>query len=195
MIPINFSNRTRGGAWKLAQTLLFAALIAPPALAQESGGSGMLEQSGSTSDREKVEFSQAALTEMESAATVVSDLLESAEREKDTVKVNCLTKKLSGIRALSEVSAGAKEDMERALSSGDTARAEMEFRKVAVALSKVRQFLAEAEACVGDADSTPGVTDLNVNVDGLTDDGETSPLDEGESPGDYPDAPDVSQFQ
>jgi hypothetical protein len=48
-----------------------------------------------------------------------------------------------------------------------------------VALSKVRQFMAEADACVGDSDTTPGVTDVTYTNDALTDStGDTDVFDD-----------------
>jgi len=178
------------GLWIAAA--LFA--VAPTALAQDDGASGQLEQGSSTSDREKLEFAESSVSEMNDAVKSVSKKLETAERESDDLKIQCLSKKLSGIRALSEVSADAKSSMEKALSSGDTSLAEHEFRKIAVALSKVRQFQAEAEACVGDSDTTPGVTDVNVSIDGLTEGTETDLMDPGDIDiGSEP--PDQSPFQ
>jgi len=176
------------GLW-LAVALI---AISPPALAQDDA-KGQLEQSGSTSDKEKLEFAADAVGEMKEAVSDVSKKLANAEKENDDLKIQCLSKKLASIRSLSEVSETAQSSMEKALSSGDQALADAEFRKIAVALSKTRQFYAEAEACMVGSDTTPGVTDINVTSDALESD-DLALMD----PGDIDigvDPPDQSPFQ
>jgi post-segregation antitoxin (ccd killing protein) len=105
-----------------------------------------------------------------------------------------LRSKAASVRALVEVSSQAQTTMQEALAASQTERAQHEFRKVAVALSKVRQFVAEAEACLGKAGATPGTTEVTMteeNAAAVTD--ETSDwawdaLDIGDAP------PDVSPF-
>ena len=161
------------GLWITAALMV----ASPTVLAQEEPPGSRLEQGSTTTDKEKLDFAANAIIEMLDTKASVRKKLESAEREGDELKKKCLAKKLAGIRALSEVSADASVSMEKALAAGDQSLAELQFRKVAVALSKVRQFQAEAEACVGDSDTTPGVTDINVTIDGLTEGDETALMD------------------
>ncbi len=180
---------------KMRALLLSAALLfgAPAAVAQEAG-SGTLEQGSTVTDKEKIEFVSAAIEEMSATVKAVSKQLEDAEKEGDDLKIKCLSKKLAAIQALSDVSGNAQDAMEKAIEDGESAGAQHEFRKVAVALSKVRQFKAEADACVSDSSSTPGVTNVNVSVDGLTSGNDTelmgdSDFDVGSIP------PNTSPFQ
>jgi hypothetical protein len=85
--------------------------------------------------------------------------------------------------------------MTDALADGNDERAEHEFRKIAIALSKVRQFVAEAEACVGQGGAVDGDTDVTVDVQGITDDSDdTEGTDtDGEIIGDDP--PNTSPFE
>ncbi|MFT4979146.1 MAG: hypothetical protein ACI8S6_005056 [Myxococcota bacterium] len=84
--------------------------------------------------------------------------------------------------------------MQEALASSSPERAEHEFRKIAVALSKSRQFLAEAEACAGQGDVVAGTTDVEVlNTQGITDADETSSTDVDVVVGTDP--PSSSQFE
>lgn len=180
---------------KMRTLWVAAAFIfgAPAAMAQEAG-SGTIEQGSTVTDKEKAEFVNTAIDEMSSVVKSVSKQLEDAEKEGDDLKIQCLSKKLASIQALTEVSGDARDKMEKAIQSGDSAGAQHEFRKVAVALSKVRQFKAEADACVGGSNTTPGVTDVNVSVDGLTGTDDTelmgdSDVDIGSQP------PNTSPFQ
>ncbi|HRE03844.1 MAG TPA: hypothetical protein PLV68_21285, partial [Ilumatobacteraceae bacterium] len=93
--------------------------------------------------------------------------LDEAEREGDAETVECIRLRKSKISALLAVSSLAQKDMNLALSSGQDARAEHEFRKITVAQAKVRQFQSEVQACTGEgsvADSSSSV-DAESNLD------------------------------
>ena len=144
-------------------------LLAAPALAQTPGISGELEQSSTTSPKEKTQFTDAALAEIEDSVKTVEGLLTAAEKEKNVEEIECLTRKLTPMRALLEVSRQSGNTMRQALASNDTVHADQEFRKVAVALTKAREFLAEAQACTGDTgvergDASSTVTDNGENT-------------------------------
>lgn len=155
--------------------LVFSA----PAFAQSAGATGEIEASSELSPTEQSRFAAEALSEMKDADRDVARMLADAERDGDVLTINCLTKKLAALRSLVEVSESASATMNDALASGSKDRADAEFRKVAVALSKARQFRAEAEACSGGGDAGDGETivDLEGDAWGLTDD--TSALDDG----------------
>ncbi|MDP2306381.1 MAG: hypothetical protein Q8P18_10185 [Pseudomonadota bacterium] len=143
-------------------------LFAAPVLAQTPGISGELEQSSTTSPKEKSVFTDAALAEIEGSVNTVQALLTAAEKEKNVEEIECLTRKLTPLRALLEVSRQAGNTMKLSLAANDTVHADQEFRKVAVALTKAREFLAEAQACTGDAgvergDASSTVTDNGEN--------------------------------
>ena len=156
-----------------------ALAFASPAFAQD-GATGEIEASTELSDTEKTSFAADAISEMRDAESDVSRLLATAEKEGDVLTINCLTKKLAAIRSLVEVSESASATMNDAMVSG-TGGADAEFRKIAVALSKSRQFRAEAEACTGGGDGESGETTVDVEGDawGLGDD--TSGIEDGNS--------------
>jgi hypothetical protein len=146
--------------------ILFAAslLFAGVAYADTPGVAGSLEQSSSTSPKEKVEFGTAAVEEISSAVKTVEKLLDQAQKDKNTEAIECLTRKLTPMRALLEVSRQSFNTMQLSLAASDTVHADQEYRKVAVALTKTRDFLAEAQACVGDTGASRG--DAVVTVTG-----------------------------
>lgn len=162
-----------------ALAVLAGLFIATPAFAQDGGASGELEQSASTSPKEKIAFSQAALSEMQDSLAEVEKLLQEAERGGDPDQIQCVRKKASSIGALVEVSEGLAVKMQDALASGSDAAAEEYFRNLAVARNKTRQFRAEAEACLSSSGSTPGEVDVNVTDDGLTSSDDTDLIDAG----------------
>ena len=156
---------------------------------------GDLEKTSETSPKDKEAFVESALSEIRSIAKTISKALEDAEREQNLVRSNCLTKKQASVSTLVEVAEKADSMMKVYLAEGDTEKAGFEFRKIAVALSKARQFAAEADAaCLGDAGSQPGVTDVQVTVEGLADGDDLAPIEDGNDDIGV-DPPETSPFQ
>ena len=153
------------------------ALVVPgaPALAQEGGGSG-LELESTTTPREKVDFSRTALTEITDAVRAAGKLAESTESDGEPEAISCVNSKLSSIRTLQEVSERAQRDMNEALAGEDDSRADHEFRKIAVSVSKVRQFLSEAAACAGEEGALESQTEVKVQADAIAEGDDTAPL-------------------
>ncbi|MCK6518594.1 hypothetical protein L6R46_26495 [Myxococcota bacterium] len=120
------------------------------ALAQDPASQGEVVSGSSTSSSQKIQFGRDAITDMKETAEYVNGLLVAAQPEQDAVKIQCLNKKLSAVRALVQVSESALASMQEALSVGDDARADYEFRKIGVAKNKAVQFRGEADACVGE---------------------------------------------
>jgi hypothetical protein len=155
--------------------------------------SGQLETAATTSPKEKMDFSTSATAEMSAAEKAVRKMLEQAQKEGDsaTSKVQCLNNKLASIRALEEVSDGANRSMQESLAAGQNELADFHFRKIAVALTKVRQFVAEAEACMGQNGTTGGTETVDVSGDTLAENIDDYFYDvEDEVP-----APDATPFQ
>jgi hypothetical protein len=132
---------------------------------------------------------------MDDAVKRTEKIQEQVTRDGDEDIIQCVRIKLASIKALTDVSERANNSMTDALADGNDERAEHEFRKIAIALSKVRQFVAEAEACVGQGGSVDGDTDVTVDVQGITDDSDdTEGTDtDGEIIGDDP--PNTSPFE
>jgi hypothetical protein len=194
--------RRRGDVPKSRNWQLFAAGVlgglilawSPPALAQDEAVTGGLEKTSATSAKDKEAFVSSALTEIKGIAKGISKALEDAERESDMVRSNCLTKKQASVATLVEVAEQAQAQMNGYLAGGDSEKADFEFRKVAVALSKARQFSAEADACLGESGTQPGVTDVQVTVEGLADGDDLAPIDDGNDDIGV-DPPETSPFQ
>jgi saccharopine dehydrogenase-like NADP-dependent oxidoreductase len=178
-----------------AAVFLLAAGLAPEALSQPEGIRAQLEQSTATSSSEKREFATDANKEMEAAVKKLSKAMADAEREREAVRLNCLSKKLSSARTLSEVAESASQAMNVAIDGNDLDKAEHEFRKIAVALQKTREFAAEGEACLGDAGSSPGVTSVVVSQGDLDAEDDTEPIDDGSLGLLGVDPPETSPFQ
>lgn len=165
----------------LIATLFASLLLASPVFAQEAGISGELEQSTTASPEEKAEFAASAVAEIAAAAKTVEDLLNAAENAKDRneERIECLSRKVEPLRTLAGVSREASNQMMQYLAVNDTVRADWEYRKIAVALTKAREFLAEAQACVGDAGLERGESYATLTDGGenLVDESDVPPVD------------------
>ena len=153
------------------RTLCFLALLAAtPALAQDPGGdptgvSSELERTATTSPQEKIAYAETSNQEIRDAEKQVSRYLDQARKDGDAEAIECLVNRQTSVRALLQVSEQAEISMKDAIASGDDERANHEFRKIAVAVSKTRMLLAEAQRCASDQQLQPGstVTEWEVN--------------------------------
>lgn len=174
--------------------LLIAALLPMAAGAQETSAAGQIEQSSQTSPEEKIRFTDMALEEMRESVREVGKAMENAERSKVMAAIQCLSRKLTTMRALLEVSETSAVTLKQALADGEYETAEHEYRKIAIALSKVRQFRAEAQTCTGGGTAQPGTTSVEVIESAISTEDETEGLEfDEEAFGNQP--PDTSQFQ
>lgn len=149
--------------------LLAVGFLAGPALADTPGVAGTLEQSSAATPKEKVEFAASAVKEIDAAVATTQKLLDQATKDKNTEQVECLQRKLTPLRALSEVSKASSNTLTQLLANNDSVHADLEYRKIAVALSKARDFLAEAQACVGETGARRGDAVVSVDDAGVGD--------------------------
>ena len=134
--------------WKHAVVIAAGLTLSGSAFAQDPTGiASELERTAQTSPDEKLAYAEVSNKEIEEASKQVTKLLEAARRDSDLEGLQCLTSRLTSVRALGQVSTQAEATMKSALASGETERANHEFRKIAVAVSKTRILLAEAERC------------------------------------------------
>lgn len=106
--------------------------------------SGELEQEARTTSREKVAFATQALVEVREARDLTAELHANAEVPEAR---QCLESKLARLDHLASASEVALMRIPDAIAAGDDGRAEAEFRKVTVALTRARQTRDEAYAC------------------------------------------------
>jgi len=157
---------------------LLPLLFGGVATAQDAptGVSSEVERTASTSPQEKIAYAESSNNEIREAEKTISRLLEQARKDGDAEAIACLINKLTSVRALLQVSESAEASMRDAIAGGEEEKANHEFRKIAVAVSKTRQLLAEAQRCAADQDLAPGET--YVDWEGGADGGEfTDTLD------------------
>lgn len=108
-----------------------------------SAARGIVEQESTTSSREKMVFAATAISEMRD----VHAELEVMERASDGDRSICLVKKVAHVGELIDASETASNRIPDALAEGADEAAELEFKKVTVALGRARQVRDEASVC------------------------------------------------
>lgn len=150
----------------LLEVLLLGLLFLlglPPAMAEVPG---LDVPAAALSPRQKVEAAEAALVEMRDAVQAARHYLEQAVANKAPEEdVRCLQSCLTPMQALLDISEQSQKVMKQALASADDTHTDLEYRKILVALSKMRGFLSKAMLCarspVGTSNS---LTESNVIV-------------------------------
>lgn len=129
--------------------------------ATPTGVSSELEQTASTTPEEKIAYATSALEEIQAALVQIDKLLsqqKSKGGEGSTDAINCLRLKYTSVLALNDVAQSASVSMQTALDDDNDELANHEYRKIAVAVSKTRQLLAEAQTCASDGSVSSGTT-------------------------------------
>jgi len=158
-----------------------------------TGVSSELERTSSTTPAEKIAYAERGNQEIRDAEKQIAKLLEQARKEGGNAEaVQCVVSRLTAVRALLQVSTKAEEDMKIALQSGEEERANHEYRKIAVAVSKTRVLLAESQRCLAGEQLESGTTlvDWEAELDDLADEWEDYEADDV-----FEDLPPISPFQ
>jgi len=171
--------------------LLFAA---GSASAQETLTLGTeLERVAALSPEAELEYVSRADVEIGDAIKVISRLLDTAKRAADAESIQCLTSRLTAVRALHVVVQNSGQVTVTALGTGDAVRADHEVRKVAVALDKSRSLLSEAQRCgaeqaVASGDTVISMSDPDFLTPGTDDPGSLDDLYP------FPEPPQITPF-
>jgi hypothetical protein len=155
--------------WKIGVgivTLLSSVLIAPAMAQDPMGVSSEIERTATTSPQEKIAYAESSNQEIRDAEKQIAKLLEASRKDGDAEAIECLVNRLTSVRALLQVSESAELQMKDAIAIGDDDRANHEFRKIAVAISKTRMLLAEAQRCASDQQLQSGTTLTEWEVEG-----------------------------
>jgi hypothetical protein len=148
-------------------TLLSTILVADAIAQDPTGVSSDIERTATTSPQEKITYAENSNQEIREAEKEIAKLLEQSRKDGDAEAIECLVNRLTSVRALLQVSEAAEVAMKDALANGDDERANHEFRKIAVAISKTRMLLAEAQRCSSDQSLQSGATITEWEVEGV----------------------------
>jgi hypothetical protein len=159
--------------------LLLGVVATSPASAQDGFGSDVdLSRVADISDQDKLRYASEAQVEILDALRQVNKLLDGARRDANAEKIQCLTGRLTSVRALQSVTESAYRTLRDSLNRGEKERAEHEYRKIAIASGKTRVLLTEAQQCDQGQAVQPGQTLVNLLSELVSEEELTSILDE-----------------
>ena len=92
----------------------------------------------------------------------VTQLREKAQAEKDIIKVNCLSDKLIPMKAQLNLAEGSKRILDERVGAGDDSGRYAAYGDLVISNDKMKDLREEADACVGDALTYVGETDVQV---------------------------------
>ena len=101
------------------------------------------------SAREKQDFAQSAVQDLETTTNRILRLIEEAQKKKDVVLLNCLNDKLGALRGLLKVAGDSKLNLAEAAARENLDLQEHNFRKLFIAKQQALTVTSEADACVG----------------------------------------------
>jgi len=157
--------------WKKA---LFAAvfLCIAPGSAVVSGAEGgernasdaTVEMRDDIPEEQMLSYSQQQIEKSKYVEMFVLSMMETARKEKDTVKILCIDDKLTQIQALMKSIESRMISLDSALKSQDSGAARHHFVIVQVSLNKLNGLRVQADTCVGNSDIVIGATESEVSV-------------------------------
>jgi hypothetical protein len=146
----------------MARHILCALLIAPAvawgapapapraAPAPPSGLGGMTpDAAAQIPDSKKLELAEQGLKTIRKTVDRVAGRSDEARIEKDVGKLNCLNAQLTQMKGLAKVATQANETLVDAVRKKDSATANTQFARVAIATDKVQRMGGEADVCLG----------------------------------------------
>lgn len=105
------------------------------------------------------------IVKMENASKRVRHLLDEARRNKDVVKVTCLSDKLNQITVAVKSANERSAALKAAIARGDTDVRNHEFQVLVVLKTRADQVDAEANQCIGEELGFPGETKTTYSID------------------------------
>lgn len=143
--------------------LLLLLLGLTPAMAEVPG---LDVPAAQLSVKQKTEAVDASIAEMRQSVAMVQRLLEQAKASHAVEEeLRCLQSCLIPMQALVDISGQSQNSMKQALAESDDSHADLEYRKILVALYKVREFTAQALLCAGNPPGTANsITESNVTT-------------------------------
>jgi len=143
---------------------------APEAPGSQGGAAGSsvdlsVKQRPTLTPADMVNQSKEYFTGMGAAVKRIQTLQEQAKREKDIIRLNCVTDKLVQARVNVNIAEQSMATMQESIARNDEGEQTHEFTRLTIVNQKVTVLGAEAENCIGEDLSFVGATRIDVEVD------------------------------
>jgi len=161
--------------------VLTMAMAPGSVVAQDTAPSPDVTSAGQKSAKDMLDYTQATYDEMVAGVKQAEKLLETAQKSNDPDKadqIDCVRDKLASLRILRDTVKKTQERMTTSIANKLTAKAEYDFRQVAVMRSKFQEILGEAEQCLGRSGMAAATTQVDVSTQGVAEGDDTDLLSE-----------------
>jgi hypothetical protein len=143
-----------------------AAPEAPPAPGAPGGSADLsVKQRPTMTPAEMVNQSKDYFKGMGDVLKRIATLQDQAKREKDIIRLNCVTDKLVQARVNVNIAEQSMATMQESIARNDEGGETHEFTRITIVNQKVTVLGAEAENCIGEDLSFVGATRVDVEVD------------------------------
>ncbi len=140
---------------------------APPAPGSQGGSAVDLsvKQRPTLTPADMVNQSKDYFKGMGEVVKRIQTLQDQAKREKDIIRLNCVTDKLVQARVNVNIAEQSMATMQESVARNDEGEQTHEFTRLTIVNQKVTVLGAEAENCIGEDLSFVGATRIDVEVD------------------------------
>jgi hypothetical protein len=107
------------------------------------------------------------VTRLDLAIKQVQAAADSARKQKDVIRLNCLLDRLAQLRANKSIADQARRSLEEAAARHDEGASLHEYTRITIINQKAQVLGADAQACVGEELAYVGATRVDVEVDGV----------------------------
>ena len=143
------------------------APIAPPSAGGAAPGAAdvSVKQRPTLTAEEMVTQSREYAKNMGEVLKRIQVLQDQAKREKDIIRLNCVTDKVVQVRVNISIAEQSMASLQEAVTRADEGERTHEFTRLTIVNQKVLVLGAEAENCIGEDLSFVGATKVDVEID------------------------------
>jgi hypothetical protein len=143
------------------------APIAPPSAGGATPGAAdvAVKQRPTLTPEEMVNQSREYTKNMNDVLKRIQVLQDQAKREKDIIRLNCVTDKVVQVRVNISIAEQSIAALQEAVTRADEGERTHEFTRLTIVNQKVQVLGAEAENCIGEDLSFVGATKVDVEID------------------------------
>ena len=147
---------------------VFAQGPAPAPIAPPSAGAPAdvsVKQRPTLTPEEMVNQSRDYAKSMNEVLKRIQVLQDQAKRDKDIIRLNCVTDKVVQVRVNISIAEQSIASLQEAVTRNDEGERVHEFTRLTIVNQKVQVLGAEAENCIGEDLSFVGATKVDVEID------------------------------
>jgi hypothetical protein len=138
---------------------------APASPGAPDQGDIAVKQRSTLTPQEMVKQGNEYFKNMNETVKRISDLQTQAKRQKDIIRLNCVTDKLVQSKVNVTIGEQAMASLQESISRADEGGRTHEFTRLTIVNQKVQVLGAEAENCIGEDLSFVGATRVDVEID------------------------------